>query len=291
MGGGSAAWRCGRHCALCRIPSADFRPWLRYHLHLPIADAPNPAVRYGDAAIDACAHGHRHTLVLTAWHHAAITAYGAAVTHREPPDYAEFSPGYRPDLAVEGGGRGGDLLLLDTKVGSPYVTSLTVEERGRAAHVAFAGTAERHVTAVLGRAQRGEPGDGPHDFATGAGYVSVKKADYDGALQRAVEVRPLIHETYGGFYLPHVVPYPAGDGGGVRRTAGRLGRRPACAHVPQLPPPAHLVCAGQGARLRAPPRHAGPPRAWRRRRLRVSARRLLRTPRARCCLSRARLVL
>ena len=49
-------------------------------------------------------------------------------------------------------------------------------------------------------------------------------------------------------------------------------------NVPQLPPPAHLVCAGQGARLRAPPRHAGPPRAWRRRRLRVSARRLLRTP-------------
>ena len=55
----------------------DFRPWLRYHL--PIADSPDPAVRYGDAAIDACAHGHRHTLVLTAWHHAAIAAYGAAV--------------------------------------------------------------------------------------------------------------------------------------------------------------------------------------------------------------------
>ena len=53
---------------------------------------------------------------------------------------------------------------------------------------------------MLGRAQRGEPGDGPHDFATGAGYVSVKKADYHGALQRAVEVRPLIHETYGGLH-------------------------------------------------------------------------------------------
>ena len=53
---------------------------------------------------------------------------------------------------------------------------------------------------MLGRAQRGEPSDEPHDFATGAGYVSVKKADYHGALQRAVEVRPLIHETYGGFH-------------------------------------------------------------------------------------------
>ena len=65
---------------------------------------------------------------------------------------------------------------------------------------AFGGTAERHVAAVLGRAQRGEPGDVPPDFATGAGYVSVKKADYHGALQRAVEVRPVIHETYGGFH-------------------------------------------------------------------------------------------
>ena len=61
---------------LCRLPSADFRPWLQYHLQLPIVDSPDPAVRYGDAAIDACAHGHRHTLALTAWHHAAIAAYG-----------------------------------------------------------------------------------------------------------------------------------------------------------------------------------------------------------------------
>jgi hypothetical protein len=185
---------------LCRLPSADFRPWLQYHLHLPVADSPDPAVRYGDAAINACAHGHRHTLALTAWHHATIAAYGAAVTHREPPDYAEFSPGYRPDLAVEGGGRGGELLLLDTKVGSPYVTSLTAEERHRSTYVPFAGTAERHTTAVLGRAQRGEPGDGPHVFADGSGYVSPKKADYHGALQRAVEVRPIIHETYGGLH-------------------------------------------------------------------------------------------
>eukprot|EP00966_Prymnesium_polylepis_P238542 5516590-Prymnesium_polylepis.1 len=60
-----------------------------------------------------------------------------------------FSPGYRPDLAVKGGGRGGDLLLLDTKVASPYVNSLTAEERHSSTYVAFAGTAERHTTAVL----------------------------------------------------------------------------------------------------------------------------------------------
>ena len=37
-------------------------------------------------------------------------------------------------------------------------------------------------------------------FADGSGYVSPKKADYHGALQRAVEVRPIIHETYGGLH-------------------------------------------------------------------------------------------
>eukprot|EP00966_Prymnesium_polylepis_P288415 6661930-Prymnesium_polylepis.1 len=72
-------------------------------------DSPNPAVRYGDAAIDACAHGHRHTLVLAAWHHAAIAAYlrGGSDSPRAARLQlnAEFSPGYRPDLAVEGGGR------------------------------------------------------------------------------------------------------------------------------------------------------------------------------------------
>eukprot|EP00966_Prymnesium_polylepis_P193907 4494625-Prymnesium_polylepis.1 len=44
---------------------------------------------------------------------------------------------------------------------------------------------ERHTTAVLGRAQRGEPGHGPHVFVDGSGYVSPKKVDYHGALQRA----------------------------------------------------------------------------------------------------------
>eukprot|EP00966_Prymnesium_polylepis_P259701 5998398-Prymnesium_polylepis.1 len=32
------------------------------------------------------------------------------------------------------------------------------------------------------------------------GYASPKKADYHGAPQRAVEVRPIIHETYGGLH-------------------------------------------------------------------------------------------
>eukprot|EP00966_Prymnesium_polylepis_P225983 5227061-Prymnesium_polylepis.1 len=53
---------------------------------------------------------------------------------------------------------------------TPYVNSLTAEERHRSTYVAIAGTAERHTTAVLGQAQRGEPGDGPRVFADGLGY-------------------------------------------------------------------------------------------------------------------------
>ena len=177
--------------------------------------------------------------------------------------------------AGHGSRRGGDLLLLDTKVGSPYVASLTVEERSRAAHVAFAGTAERHVTAVLGRAQRGEPGDGPHDFATGAGYVSVKKADYHGALQRAVEVRPLIHETYGGFYrtssrtlremagVDAARQAPARPAAGVRARSAASTASASRVRWPRGSPSSSATACGSSARVASPAaaRERAPPAA------------------------------
>eukprot|EP00966_Prymnesium_polylepis_P260114 6008463-Prymnesium_polylepis.3 len=152
---------------------------------------------YGDGAIEACAHGHRHTLILAAWHQAAVVAFGTASVEREPPDHADYSPHYRPDLGIEEAGRNEQYLILDTKCGSPFVASHTVAERVRAEHTAFAGTAERFITAVLGRAARG---DGPFDITTGRGYVSPKAADYRGALARGHDPRPLIHETFGGVH-------------------------------------------------------------------------------------------
>ena len=53
---------------------------------------------------------------------------------------------------------------------------------------------------MLGRAQRGAPGDGPFDFTTGAGYVSPKMGDYAGALRIGLDVRPIIQEVTGGLH-------------------------------------------------------------------------------------------
>eukprot|EP00966_Prymnesium_polylepis_P260602 6019399-Prymnesium_polylepis.1 len=44
--------------------------------------------------------------------------YDIWLTYGREKYLSRISPGYRPDLAVEGSGRGGDLLLLDTKVAS-----------------------------------------------------------------------------------------------------------------------------------------------------------------------------
>ena len=52
----------------------------------------------------------------------------------------------------------------------------------------------------LGRVQRGQPGDGPFRFDTNEGYVSPKKADYKGALDKGHDVRVLIHQTFGGMH-------------------------------------------------------------------------------------------
>ena len=67
-------------------------------------------------------------------------------------------------------------------------------------HIAFAGTAERFITKTLGRAQVGEPGDGPYDHSNGSGYLSAKIGDYKHAIARKIDVRPLIHETTGGLH-------------------------------------------------------------------------------------------
>ena len=78
--------------------------------------------------------------------------------------------------------------------------------------------------------------------------MSPKKAEYHGALQRAVEVRPIIHETYGGLQrtASQILREMAG---GARRAALQLDRRLARENLPPLPPLEHLVCAGEGARF------------------------------------------
>ena len=99
-------------------------------------------------------------------------------------------------------------------------------------------------------------------------------------MQRAVEVRPLIHETYGGLHRTASRPLREMAGVYAARQAGSAGGRRARTfrsfHRQRI---SCAVAKGLAFELRR--RHAGPPRAWRRRRQRVSARRLL------CALGRA----
>ena len=111
-----------------------------------------------------------------------------------PRTHAELSPHYRPDL-INGS------TVLDVKVGSPLAAkALSVGEKERATHTAFAGTADRFLAKSLGRAQRGAPGT-PFDHSTGDGYVAgVYNHDYRFALARDTKVVLLIHETLGGLH-------------------------------------------------------------------------------------------
>ena len=52
---------------------------------------------------------------------------------------------------------------------------------------------------MLGRKERGSPGDGNFNPQTGGGYVSAKVADYAHAIGLHHEVVVLLFETFGGF--------------------------------------------------------------------------------------------
>ena len=52
---------------------------------------------------------------------------------------------------------------------------------------------------VLGRAQRGQPGDGAFQPTTGAGYVAPAAGQYTWSLSLGIEVLVLLFSTLGGF--------------------------------------------------------------------------------------------
>jgi hypothetical protein len=188
-------------CKLTRYVSSRFRLLLQYHLAVPLVGFhPSVTDHSGDLAVHACAHGYRHGLVLTQWHRAAVRAYGAAVVTREPKDYSAYSPGYKPDLHIDGQGHGGHQLVADIKTGSPFVDSITSEQWDRAATIGFAGTADRFVADVLGQPQVGRPGGGVYSHATGTGYIAESLGDYRGAHRHGTEVVLLLSEIFGGLH-------------------------------------------------------------------------------------------
>ena len=68
----------------------------------------------------------------------------------------------------------------------------------RGGHVAFGNTAEEANAVVLGRRERGTPGQ-QFNRVTGAGYVKGRAGDYARAQASGVTCVPLLVETFGGF--------------------------------------------------------------------------------------------
>ena len=111
-----------------------------------------------------------------------------------------YSPGYQPDLGIDGAGRNGQWLALDLKIGNPLKASTPPAHAAAAAHTPFMGTADGFLVKMFGRRQIGSPGDPLYSITTGTGYLSPKAGDYAGALRLGTEVQPLIHEVQGGFH-------------------------------------------------------------------------------------------
>lgn len=96
-------------------------------------------------------------------------------------------------------------MVGDLKVVDP-LSSDTASIGPVGAIIAFANSLPAIREKMFGRAQRGQPGDGVFNPATGAGYVSpsIAPGDYAYAVSKGVQVEPLLFETFGGF-SPDVV--------------------------------------------------------------------------------------
>ena len=126
------------------------------------------------------------------------SVWGRSLVEYEPQDYQSYSEGKRPDIALHGLGRGGSLLLGDTKVLDPIGT---VPARVHAAGsvVGFGNTFPSVLAMVLGLEGQGADGDGQWNPWRGTGYVPPTAGEYANALADGAEVVPLLFETLGGF--------------------------------------------------------------------------------------------
>ena len=143
-------------------------------------------------------HSTRHSLVLQALVKVLKSVWGGQV-RMEPTDYAAYSD-TRPDLAAEGLGVGGSLLVGDLKMKDPIGSAATPAARG--GFVSFGNTLPPAREYALGRRERGTLADGPFNSLTGKGYVAPKTGQYTRALELGVDCRALLVETFGGLSPP-----------------------------------------------------------------------------------------
>ena len=170
-------------------------PAILYHLHLPQHVYDPSSDRYGDVGLNTSFHTTVHNRCRSVHLEAAASAHGTSAVLCEPPDHDTFSPGKRPDIYIPH-----LATVFDVKVGRLFISSLQPALRSRAAHTAFAATADRFYAQVLGRAERGSDRDGPFDPVSGHGHVPAVPAEYAGALARGFTARVLLSECTGA---PH----------------------------------------------------------------------------------------
>ena len=140
----------------------------------------------------------RHTHALNACETLAVRAHGPTVALREPSDYHDISPAYRPDLYVFGGSAGGEDEVSDVKVGATLVKSNSSRDVFYA-KAAFARIVPRFADKVRGTPQVGRPGQSTYDYDTGLGYrAATTKCDYAGALNLGAKVSVLCFNIFGG---------------------------------------------------------------------------------------------
>jgi hypothetical protein len=127
-----------------------------------------------------------------------VRAHGPTVALREPSDYHDISPAYRPDLYVFGGSAGGEDEVSDVKVGATLVKSNSSRDVFYA-KAAFARIVPRFADKVRGTPQVGRPGQSAYDYDTGLGYrAATTKCDYAGALNLGAKVSVLCFNIFGG---------------------------------------------------------------------------------------------
>ena len=116
--------------------------------------------------------------------------------------YRQYCSSYIPDVITTSGADGGRPEIHEIKNYSPYVHANTARPACTTLNghkYGMGNTAERLKHRVLGTRQRGVPGLGKFDHATGAGFVAYHAGDYVDAIKnKKATVQLLVHETLGG---------------------------------------------------------------------------------------------
>ena len=170
-------------------------------LPIPAFAELDPGDRYGDAHAGDWGCTERHTHALNVCTTLAERAHGKAAVFREPTEYHDISPAYKPDIYTLDGSPDGSDEVADVKVGATIVQDTEKEPGGmRYAQAAFARIFPRFARAARGLAAPvGAVGQRRYDPRTGEGYMPAHtNIHYAGALNLGATVVILCFNVFGG---------------------------------------------------------------------------------------------